>query len=61
MILKVAEQNFACYNIPYTRDVSVSVFLLPQSGGDAMTVYEGLSLMIGFAILVIHILSFKHK
>ena len=32
-----------------------------KSGGKSMTVYEALSLMIGFAILFIDILSFKRK
>ena len=35
------------------------VFLNRKIGGDAMTVYEALSLMIGFATLVVLILGFR--
>ena len=49
------------YGIIAIKTAGVSVFLLPQSGGDAMTVYEGLSLMIAFATLVVLIISVKSK
>ena len=49
------------YGIIAIKTAGVSVFLLPQSGGDAMTVYEGLSLMIAFATLVVLIISVNRK
>jgi hypothetical protein len=34
---------------------------IPLKGGDAMTVFEALSLMIAFALLVVALLSFDKK
>ena len=54
--------NVFSYSIICVHKIaSVSVFLLPKEWGESMTVYEALSLMIGFATLVVLIVSNNRK
>ncbi|WP_370444406.1 putative holin-like toxin [Brevibacillus sp. Leaf182] len=61
----VETRYHSCYNFPHTIETAPQGWMLtlyPKTGGgEAMEVYQTLTLMISFATLVVLILSFDRK